>query len=345
MHGMFAPAALRRRLLLLGLTTIAWRPARAVVADRVRIGQATTSLSFLPLWAGRATGAFAAQSLSLEWAAIPGGDPTALAALDAGDIDLAAVGSDTALTAIAKGQPFLMVYDLMSKVSLELVVSPALMTRTGVTPDDALPKRLAAMKGAVIGVSAVGGAQDRMARWLARQGGLGPDDIQVALVGGPPAIQAALENKRIDAFILSPPEGAIAEAAGSGRILIRAGDAFPALRTTPFLVLVARREAAAKSPDLIRRSAQALQAASGAVARDPTGTADAIQRQFFPKLPAAIIEQAVRSLSDGVTGRGAFDESGIQALIHFSAELGDASVAKLNPGGGDNAFWTNRFAG
>ena len=118
----------------------------------------------------------------------PGGDPTALAALDAGDIDLAAVGSDTALAAIAKGQPFLMVYDLMSKVSLELVVSPALMARTGVTPDDALPKRLAAMKGAVIGVSAVGGAQDRMARWLARQGGLGPDDIQVALVGGPPAI-------------------------------------------------------------------------------------------------------------------------------------------------------------
>ena len=110
-------------------------------------------------------------------------------------------------------------------------------------------------------------------------------------------------------------------------------------------MLVARREAATKSPDLIRRSAQALQAASGAVARDPTGTADAIQKQFFPKLPAAIIEQAVRSLSDGVTGRGAFDQAGVQALIHFTAELGDASVAKLNPGGGDNALWTQPICG
>ena len=56
---------------------------------------------------------------------LPGGDASALAALDSGDIDLAAVGSEAVLRAAAKGQPFEIVYTLMSKVTLQLVVSPS----------------------------------------------------------------------------------------------------------------------------------------------------------------------------------------------------------------------------
>ena len=71
---------LTRRLLLSGSMLGATLPARS--AETVRIGQATTSLSFLPLWAARALDTFSTQDLALSWAAIPGGDPAALAALD-----------------------------------------------------------------------------------------------------------------------------------------------------------------------------------------------------------------------------------------------------------------------
>ena len=96
-----------RRAVLAGsalLSLLRTAPARA--AEPVRIGQATPALSFLPLWAARAYDAFPQAGLDLTWAAIPGGDPATLAALDAGDLDLAAVGSDTALAAIAKDLPF-----------------------------------------------------------------------------------------------------------------------------------------------------------------------------------------------------------------------------------------------
>ena len=81
--------------------------------------------------------------MALEWAAIPGGDPSTLAALDSGDIDFAAVGSETALQAISKGQPFVLIYPVMGKMSVELVVSEAFLKRTGVSPADPLPKRIA----------------------------------------------------------------------------------------------------------------------------------------------------------------------------------------------------------
>ena len=135
-----------RRSLVAGAALAAAIP-RARAATKVRLGQATTSVSFLPIWAARALDTLGAEGLAMEWAAIPGGDPATLAALDAGDLDLAAVGSDTALAAIVKGQPFVLVSSLMSKMSLVLVASDALMQRTGTTPDSPLAKRMAALKG------------------------------------------------------------------------------------------------------------------------------------------------------------------------------------------------------
>ena len=240
----------RRTALALPLLAAA-TPVRA--AQPVRLGQATTSLSFLPVWAARALDTFAAQDLALTWAAIPGGDPAALAALDSGDLDLAAVGGETALQAIAKGQPFSIVYALMARMSLDLVAGPGVKAQ----PADPLAARLAALRGATVGVSAVGGTQDRAVRWLAAQGGLARADVQVAMVGGPPALQAALENKRIDAFILSPPEAQVAAAAGYGRTLVSLAQDFPQLQGLPFLVLAARRPFADAGPHPPRRARHA----------------------------------------------------------------------------------------
>ncbi len=316
------------RRLVLALPLLAARPARA--AGAVRIGQATTSLSFLPLWAARALDTFTPQGLALGWAAIPGGDPAALAALDAGDLDFAAVGGETALQAIGKGQPFSLVYSLMARMSLDLVVGPEVK----VAADAPLPGRLAAMKGMVVGVSAVGGTQDRAVRWLAAQGGMARADLQVAMVGGPPALQAALENRRIDAFILSPPEAQIAEAGGYGHTLISLANDFPALRDLPFLALVAKRPFA--DPGRSRATVRALQAAAAAVRSDPDGVADAIAAKYFPKAPPGTVRAATRSMRDGVTD-GALSSASIDALVRFGAASGNP-ITGLGPDA-----WTDQF--
>jgi len=94
-HSLIRAAALAATLSLL--------PSLAFAQQPVRIAQGFASLSFLPVWAARALNTFQAEGLNVAVVS-PGGDPAALAALDAGDVDLAAVGTESALRAAAKGQ-------------------------------------------------------------------------------------------------------------------------------------------------------------------------------------------------------------------------------------------------
>jgi ABC-type nitrate/sulfonate/bicarbonate transport system substrate-binding protein len=274
----------------------------------------------------------------------PGGDPAALAALDTGDVDLAAVGTETVLRAAAKGQPFEIVYNLMSKVTLEVVVAPSFLAKTGVKPSDPLEKRIAALKGATIGVAAIGGTQETAARWLVAKGGLDPKtDIKVAQVGGPPALQAALENKRIDAFILSPPEGYLAAKSGAGTVLISLGDEFPLLADQPYLVLVAKKPIDDKASDLIVKTVRAMQSASSALVKDPASAATAIQKQFFAKADPDAIAAAVKTLRSGVAGAGKLDVQSFQNQLVFSKEVGTNFGKDFDAVASQNDLWTNSF--
>jgi NitT/TauT family transport system substrate-binding protein len=319
-------------------------PTLASAQQPVRIAQGFASLSFLPVWGARALNTFAPQGLTATALISPGGDPAALAALDAGDADLAAVGTETALRAVAKGQPFEIVYNLMSKVTLEVVVSPSFLEKTGVKPGDPLEKRIAALKGATIGVAAVGGTQETAARWIAGKGGLDPkNDIKIAQVGSPVALQAALENKRIDAFVLSPPEGYLAAKSGTGIILISLGDDFPLLANQPYLVLVAKKPIDDKASELIVKTARALQSASAALIANPEPSALAIQKQFFAKADPAAIVAAIKSLNSGVAGGGKLDVQALQNQLVFSKEVGINFGKEFDAAASQNDLWTNEF--
>jgi NitT/TauT family transport system substrate-binding protein len=331
------------RLAVIGVA-LALLPGLATAAQTVRIGLGAPTLSFLPIWSARALDTFKPQGLTATVVALPGGDSSALAALDAGDIDLAAVGPDTMLRAAAKGQPFEIVYSLMSKVTLQLVVSPALLERTGVKPSDPLEKRLAAMKGSLVGATALAGAQEIAARWLASKGGLDPkNDLKVAQVGNPTAIQAALEAKRIDAFVLSPPEGYLAEKAGTGTVLVSLGDDFPLLASQPYLVLVAKKPISPATADLITKTARSMQEASAAVIGKPDETAAAIQKQFFAKADPRAIAAAVRTMSGGVADGGKIDVQSMQNALIFAKEVGTNFGKEFDAKASEEDLWTNRF--
>jgi ABC-type nitrate/sulfonate/bicarbonate transport system substrate-binding protein len=318
-------------------------PTLAAAQQPVRIAQGFASLSFLPVWGARALNTFSPEGLAAT-VVLPGGDPAALAALDSGDVDLAAVGAESALRAIAKGQPFEIVYNLMSKVTLEVVVSTSFLEKSGVKPGDPLQKRIAALKGATIGVAAIGGTQETAARWLATKGGLDPKtDFKIAQIGSPPALRAALENKRIDAFVLSPPEGYLATKSGAGKILISLGDEFPLLAKQPYLVLVAKKPINGKTSDLIVKVARAMQAASAAIVKDPESNATAIQKQFFAKATPDSIAAAVKALSNGVANGGALDVESIRNQLTFSKEVGTDFGKTFDAAASQNDLWTNSF--
>ncbi|KWV49334.1 hypothetical protein AS156_16515 [Bradyrhizobium macuxiense] len=331
------------RLAVIGVA-LALLPASAMAQQAVRIGLGAPTLSFLPIWSARALDTFKSQGLNASVVALPGGDPSALAALDAGDIELAAVGPDSMLRAAAKGQPFEIVYSLMSKVTLQLTISKALAERTGVKPTDPLEKRLAVLKGGLVGATALAGAQEIAARWLAAKGGLDPKkDLKVAQVGNPTAIQAALEAQRIDAFVLSPPEGFLAEKAGTGVVLVSLGDDFPLLAKQPYLVLVAKRPISPATADLITRTAKALQVASAATVDKPDETADAIRKQFFSKADPQAIAAAVKTMRSGVADGGRIDVQGMQNALTFAKEVGTNFGKEFDAKASEDDLWTNRY--
>ncbi len=328
----------RRLALLSSFAAIAGAStARGASApDPIRIGQATVSLSFVKIFAARALDTFPGQQLALQWAQIQGGDPAALAAVDAGDLDLAAIGSNTALAAIAKGQPFQIVYSLMSRFPYDLTVSDAFLKKVGVSPSAPLKERIGVLQSAVVGVSVLGGAQDRAVRWLATHGGLDPRSVKVAAAGSPPAIGAALAHGRIDAFVLSPPESVIAESEGYGTVLVSPNREIPEVKGMPALILAARSQPSADAQARIVRAIRALNAATATLLGDTNGISDKIAAQFYPKVPASIIETSIASTVDGLGDGGALTAANMAQLVKVTAESGD-------PVPSGSGFWTNAY--
>jgi NitT/TauT family transport system substrate-binding protein len=315
----------------------------AQAQQAVRIGQAISGMSFFPIWAARALGSFEAQGLTPA-VSITGGDASALAALDAGDVDLAAVGSEAMLRAAAKGQPFQIVYSLMSKVTLQLVVSPVFLQRTGAKATDPIEKRLAALKGAVIGVSSVGGIEESLARWLAFKGGLNPKtDVTIVQVGGPPAHRLALENKAIDAFILSPPEPYLAEKSGVGAAFIKLSDDFPQLGRIPYLIFVAKKPVDAKTSDVIVKAIRAVQSAGAESIAKPDAVGSAIATKFFPKADPDAIVAALKAMDAGIAEAGRLDAGNIQNLLTLSKEMGADAGKESSPKTSEGDLWSNAF--
>jgi NitT/TauT family transport system substrate-binding protein len=329
----------RRRLLsyALGLfAALSVSRARAA-SEPVRIGQATTTLGFLPVWAARTFDCFAEQELELSWAAVNGGDPSTLAALDSGDIDLAATGSDSVLEAAAKGQPFQIVYSLMSKMSLNMTVSSEFLKRTGASKEMPIASRIASLKDAMIGVAAVGGAQDRTVRWLASKGGLDPrKDIKVVQVGSAAALGAALANGRIDAFMLTAPEGQVAEAEGYGQIFIEPDRDIAGIGGMPSLVLVARQDANEAMQKKIVKALRAVNAGSRSLLADVDAGAEKLRSKFFPKVSSAVMRRSVVSLADGIKDNGLLNDQRAALLVKFVEESGRTPPK-------DSTFWTNKY--
>jgi ABC-type nitrate/sulfonate/bicarbonate transport system substrate-binding protein len=311
---------------------------------KVKMGQSVPTLGFLPVVAARALDTFAAEGVDLQWTLISGGDPPTLAALDAGEIDLAAVGSEAPLIAASKGAPYQIVYSLMSRMSVDLTVSNAFLKRAEVSPGDPLEKRLVALRGATIGVAAVRGAQERIARWLIGRAGLDPaKDINIALIGAPPALRAALEKGLIDGYVLTAPEGQLAEQGGFGKVFIRLGSEIPELRAFHHTVLVVKKPWAQSNPDAVTRVLRALIKASDRTLGDTKTVAQAIHQKFYAKAPAEAIHAAVEGLKDGVSGQGRMTPKSIAFLLEFTAGTGHKFDRPLDAARGEGDFWTNRF--
>ena len=138
-----------------------------------------------------------------------------------------------------EGKSLLLFYNLVGRVTLDLIMRTPVAQKLGLTAETPLPARYAALKGLTIGITRPGAPTDVFARYFL----VGPASTPTATPpssrsGGVPALAAAFKAERIDAFLLSPPLPQTLERDGVGRIVIRntAGDV-PELRNTTYVAM------------------------------------------------------------------------------------------------------------
>jgi NitT/TauT family transport system substrate-binding protein len=315
--------------------------ANAAETETVRLAQPLINLSYLPIDVARASDVFRKYGLDLNFALISGGDAAILAALNAGDIQFAAVGTDAPLTAIAKGEPYEIVYCLNASLSQQLVVSNAWLKKAGVSAKDPLEKRLRALGTATIGVTALGGLQYREALYYLKLGGVPASKAHIAKIGPPPALEAALEHGEIDAFILSPPEGQKMEAKDVGTVLVRSSDVSQ-LRDFCGLALVVTKNYAQTHAATIRSVTAALVAASNEVQSNPDGVATTLHGSYYEKVSIPLLRSSITELLPAIEDRGRMTVPMMKSVIDFT-EAAQGANLPLDAVSGRNVWWTDQY--
>jgi NitT/TauT family transport system substrate-binding protein len=115
-------------------------------------------------------------------------------ALLGGSVDVAGGLFENTLSAAAQGKPIKSFVTLMSGDSRALVVSPRKSSKI---------RRVEDLKGAVIGVSAIGSPNQFLATSIAHRHALSRRDVSIVAVGVLATAIAALEHDKVDAAVLS----------------------------------------------------------------------------------------------------------------------------------------------
>jgi NitT/TauT family transport system substrate-binding protein len=136
-------------------------------------------------------------------------------AVIAGSADFSMASGPTVTRANAKGQKLTALLTAINKSGQSIVIRKEVADAAHFDPKAPLAERAKVLKGKKIAVSAVGAIPDAVLRVVAKDAGLGPDDIVVPPMQ-PPEFMAAMANKSIDGFSNSPPFPEQLIAAGTG---------------------------------------------------------------------------------------------------------------------------------
>jgi NitT/TauT family transport system substrate-binding protein len=241
----------------------------------------------------------------------------------------------------AQSKSLLLFYNLVKRVTLDLIVRNEVIQKTGVSRFSSLKARYAALKGLNIGITRPGAPTDVFARYFLIKAGLKPErDANLVQIGGVPALAAAFRSGRIDAFLLSPPLPQTLEREHVGQIIIRntAGDV-PEFRDTTYVALFT-------ASDYANQNAQALQAYTRALRKATewlrTNKAEALKilgEKYFKDTPPDSLAVSMDATLPALSPDGQFSRAGVQSYLDIFKTIGENVSA--NPAEG--VLWTNKL--
>jgi ABC-type nitrate/sulfonate/bicarbonate transport system substrate-binding protein len=240
-----------------------------------------------------------------------------------------------------EGKPMLLVYNLVGRVTLDLIVRTPVAQRLGLTTDTPVAARYAALKGLTIGITRPGAPTDVFARYFLVRAGLNPDrDATLVQVGGVPALAAAFKSERIDAFLLSPPLPQTLEREGSGRIVIRntAGEV-PELRDTTYTAMFTSADYARKNGPALQAYARALRKATEWLQTNKPEGLRILGEKYFKDTPPDSLAVSLDATLPAISTDGRFSQTGVQRYLDIFKTVGET----VNASAAEGVLWTNEF--
>ncbi len=240
-----------------------------------------------------------------------------------------------------EGKPIVLFYNLVGRVTLDLIVRTPVAQRLGLTAEAPLPVRYAALKGLTIGITRPGAPTDVFARYFLVRAGLDPDrEATLVSVGGVPALAAAFKSGRIDAFLLSPPLPQTLEREGAGRIVIRntAGDV-PELRDTTYAAMFTTAEYARQNGAALRAYARALRGATAWIQANKAEAVRILGEKYFKDTPPESLALSLDATLPALSPDGRFSETGVQRYLDIFKTVGES----VNASAAEGVLWTNEF--
>ncbi len=177
-------------------------PARGQNLPKVRAAYTSIGIQFDPVYIMKELDLPRKHGLDVEVLFVPVSSRALQAAL-AGEIQFLTSGGVANINANATGADFVGLTATLNTFAFKILGSP----------DIKKPENL---KGKKVAISRLGGASDFSIRYALTHWGLVPDkDVALLQVGGEPESVLALQNRAVDAAILSEPFSTVATRAGS----------------------------------------------------------------------------------------------------------------------------------
>ena len=169
---------------------------------KVRAAYTSIGIQFDPVYIMKELNLPRKYGLDVDVLFVPVSSRAIQAAL-AGEIQFITSGGVANINANVTGADFVGLTATLSTFVFKIIASPEL-------------KKPEQLKGKKVGISRLGGASDFSIRYALTHWGLVPDkDVAIIQVGGEPEEVMALQNKAVDAVILSEPFASVATRAGA----------------------------------------------------------------------------------------------------------------------------------
>jgi NitT/TauT family transport system substrate-binding protein len=302
----------------------------------VKVARSVPALSFAPLDVARAMNFFEYVGVKVEYQELQAGASLAQAVLG-GSVELGSSASTEMAAAVARGTDFRAIENVIM-MTLQVCVRKDWAAEKGVGPEDDLKARLAALKGAKIAISGPGSVSDRAMRWMVdHYGGLDSDnDVEMVQVGGAAAMSTALDEGRVQAFMLSSPN---CQQTRNGMVLVQPTEV-EEFKNYVHEVLYGRAEWIEENPDLARRVATAVAMGNNFVRKHPETAIKLLQKTFSKVDPKTIEDSFNSNILPNIPANGTMDEAMWESTNRLLIDTGlidkplDVSEGRV---------WTNSF--